>query len=164
MIIDQKRAHRRILFEQFLSSINTETTCVQHEVFPATIELSAMDFITITEQLDDMLKLGFDIRIFGKNTIAVYGLPECFSNEDTEKTIRSIIDDLNNDTADIHRKTKERLALAMAKTASIGNKSLTADEMNNLVGKLLSCNNPNICPEGKITLTIITLDEIKTRF
>ena len=164
MLIDQKRAHRRVLYEQFLDSITTETNCIQHEVFPTTIELSAMDFLTISEQLDDMFKLGFDIRIFGKTTIAVYGLPECLANEDTEKTVRALIDDLKDDTADIRTKTKERLALALAKTAAIGNKTLTANEMNNLVGKLLSCNNPNICPEGKLTLTIITLDEIKTRF
>jgi len=164
MLIDQKRAHRRILFEQFLNNINAETNCVQREVFPTTIELSAMDFITLTEQLDYMIKLGFDIRIFGKNTIAVYGLPECFGGEDTEKTVRTILDDLKDDTADIRRKTKERLALALAKAAAIGNKILTSDEMNSLVGKLLSCNNPNICPEGKLTLTIISLDEIKTRF
>ena len=164
MLIDQKRAHRRVLFEQFLNNITAETNCIQREVFPTTIELSAMDFLTITEQLDDMLKLGFDIRIFGKNTIAVYGLPECFENEDTETTVRTIIDDLKDDTADIRQKTKERLAFALAKNAAIGNKILTADEMNSLAGKLLSCNNPNICPEGKIALTIITLDEIKTRF
>ena len=164
MIIDQKRAHRRILFEQFLNNMNAETNCIQREVFPTTIELSAMDFITLTEQLDDMLKLGFDIRIFGKNTVAVYGLPECFESEDTEKTVRAIIDDLKDDTADIRRKTKERLALALAKTAAIGNKILTAAEMSIFTGKLLSCSSPNICPEGKLTLTIITLDEIKTRF
>ena len=164
MIIDQKRAHRRILFEQFLNNMNAETNCIQREVFPTTIELSAMDFITLTEQLDDMLKLGFDIRIFGKNTVAVHGLPECFESEDTEKTVRAIIDDLKDDTADIRRKTKERLALALAKTAAIGNKILTASEMSIFTGKLLSCSSPNICPEGKLTLTIITLDEIKTRF
>lgn len=164
MIIDQKRAHRRILFEQFLNGMNAGSNCAQREVFPTTIELSAMDFITISEQLDDMLKLGFDIRIFGKNTVAVYGLPECFEGDSPEKTVRAIIDDLKDDTADIRNKTKERLALAMAKAAAVGNKLLTVDEMNSIAGKLLACNNPNICPEGKLALTIITLDEIKTRF
>ncbi|MDR2652412.1 MAG: DNA mismatch repair endonuclease MutL [Prevotellaceae bacterium] len=164
MIIDQKRAHQRILFEQFLNGLESTNNCVQQEVFPQTIELSAMDFIIISEHIDNLYKLGFDIRIFGKNTVVVYGLPADIENAESENIVRAIIDDLKDETRSFEKKNKERLALTLAKISAIGNKTLTAEEMNNIVGKLLSCNNPNICPEGKPTLTIITLDEIKTRF
>ncbi|MDR3286632.1 MAG: DNA mismatch repair endonuclease MutL [Prevotellaceae bacterium] len=164
MIIDQKRAHQRILFEQFLNDFESANECIQQEIFPKTIELSAMDFVTISERIDDLYKIGFDIRIFGKNTVVVNGLPANTGNDEAETIVHAIIDDLKDETSNIEKKSKERLAAALAKASAIGNKTLSADEMNNFVGKLLSCNRPNICPEGKPTLTIITFDEIKTRF
>ncbi|MDR2125903.1 MAG: DNA mismatch repair endonuclease MutL [Prevotellaceae bacterium] len=165
MIIDQKRAHQRILFEQFLINLeSSDNNIVQQEIFPQTIELSAMDFIIISEHIDNLHKLGFDIRIFGKNTIAVYGLPPNAENTDAENIVHAIIDDLKDETGNFEKKSKERLALALAKVAAIGNKILNAEEMNDIAGKLLACSNPNICPEGKPALTIITLDEIQTRF
>ncbi|MDR1984667.1 MAG: DNA mismatch repair endonuclease MutL [Prevotellaceae bacterium] len=164
MIIDQKRAHRRILFEQFLNSTESENDYAQQEVFPKTIELSAMDFVAISERIDDLYKLGFDIRIFGKNTVVVYGLPTSIENIDPENIVKMIIDDLKEETSNIEKKSKERLALTLAKISAIGNKTLNAEEMNDIVGKLLSCKNPNICPEGKPALITITFEEIKTRF
>jgi DNA mismatch repair protein MutL len=164
MIIDQKRAHQRILFEQFLSGFEATNNYAQQEIFPQTIELSAMDFIIISEHIDNLAKSGFDVRIFGKNTVAVYGLPVNIENAGAENIIHAIIDDLKDETANFEKKSKERLALALAKISAIGNKILTAEEMNDIVGKLLACSNPNICPEGKPALTIITFDEIKTRF
>ncbi|MDR1348663.1 MAG: DNA mismatch repair endonuclease MutL [Prevotellaceae bacterium] len=163
MIIDQKRAHRRILFEQYLNSFESATDHVQQKVFPDTIELSAMDFIIISEHIDNLYRLGFDIRIFGKNTVVVHGLPAGIENTDVKNTVHSIIDDLKEETVCFEKKSKERLALTLAKISAIGNKTLSAEEMNSIVGKLLVCNNPNICPEGKPALTIISFDEIKTR-
>ncbi|MDR1552992.1 MAG: DNA mismatch repair endonuclease MutL [Prevotellaceae bacterium] len=164
MIIDQKRAHQRILFEQFLNGLESANSCVQQEVFPQTIELSAMDFIIISEHIDNLYKLGFDIRIFGKNTVVVYGLPADIENAKSEDIVRAIIDDLKDETRNFEKKSKERLALTLSKISATGNKILSVEEMNSIVGKLLSCNNPNICPEGRPTLTIISFDEIKTRF
>ncbi|MDR2064647.1 MAG: DNA mismatch repair endonuclease MutL [Prevotellaceae bacterium] len=164
MIIDQKRAHQRILFEQFLSGLEATSNYAQQEIFPQTIELSAMDFIVISEHIDNLAKLGFDIRIFGKNTVVVYGLPANIENAEAENIVHSIIDDLKDETGNFEKKSKERLALSLAKVSATGNKILTAEEMNDIVGKLLACGNPNICPEGKPALTIITFDEIKTRF
>jgi DNA mismatch repair protein MutL len=164
MIIDQKRAHRRILFEQFMNNFESTGNYTQQKVFPETIELGAMDFIIISEHISNLYKLGFDIRIFGKNTVVVHGLPANIENIEPEKIVHAIIDDLKDETSNIVKKSKERLVLSLAKVLAIGNKTLNSDEMNNLVGKLLSCSNPNICPEGKPTLTIITFDEIRTRF
>ncbi|MDR2292220.1 MAG: DNA mismatch repair endonuclease MutL [Prevotellaceae bacterium] len=164
MIIDQKRAHQRILFEQFLNRLEATNNYVQQEVFPQTIELNAMEFEIISEHIDNLSKSGFDIRIFGKNTVVVYGLPANIENVEVENIVHAIIDDLKDDTGNFEKKSKERLALTLAKVSAIGNKILTAEEMNDIVGKLLACSNPNICPEGKPALTIITLDEIKTRF
>ena len=163
MIIDQKRAHQRILFEQFLNDFESTNECIQQEVFPKTIELSATDFAVISERLDDLFKLGFDIRSLGKDTIVVYGLPAGIEKSEPENIVQNIIDDLKDENLIIEKKSKERLALALAKASAIKNQILNVEEMNNLVGKLLSCNNPNISPEGKPTLTILTFDEIKTR-
>ncbi|MDR0420539.1 MAG: DNA mismatch repair endonuclease MutL [Prevotellaceae bacterium] len=163
MIIDQKRAHRRILFEQYLNEFESANDYTQQKVFPSTIELSAMDFIIISEHIDNLYKLGFDIRIFGKNTIVVHGLPTNIENVDAESIVRSLIDDLKEEPVCFEKKSKERLALALAKISATGNKTLNAEEMNSMVGKLLACGNPNICPEGKPTLMVITFDEIKTR-
>jgi DNA mismatch repair protein MutL len=164
MIIDQKRAHQRILFEQFLNGLESTNNCVQQEIFPQTVELNAMDFAIISEYIDNLTKSGFDIRIFGKNTVVVYGLPANIENVDIENIVHAIIDDLKDDTCNFEKKSKERLALALAKVSATGNRILTAEEMNDIAGKLLACSNPNICPEGKPALTIITFDEIKTRF
>ena len=69
MVIDQKRAHERILYEHYLYSLRNELGNVQKELYPQTIEVESSDYVLIEKILDDLNRLGFDIRKRGDNTL-----------------------------------------------------------------------------------------------
>src|SRR5665811_2315874 len=75
MVIDQKRAHERILFEKFMEVLKSESVASQQQLFPQTIELNPADSALLLSILPDLMSLGFDIREFGKNTFIISGTP-----------------------------------------------------------------------------------------
>jgi DNA mismatch repair protein MutL len=75
MVIDQKRAHERILFEKFMEVLKSDSVASQQQLFPQTIELNPADAELLKSILPDLMSLGFDIRNFGKNTFIINGTP-----------------------------------------------------------------------------------------
>ncbi|MDR1055724.1 MAG: DNA mismatch repair endonuclease MutL [Prevotellaceae bacterium] len=163
MVIEQNRAHQRILFEKFMNRIGKQSLTPQHKLYPQTIDLSPSDFILIDSILDDLLLLGFDIRSAGDNCITVYAFPIELSANSIEYTINGILNGLK-EHGGINIDTRKYVAVLMAKTAAIGvNRVLNEQEMQHLVDSLFACTQPDISPEGKSTLTIIGMDELDKR-
>src|SRR5690606_36544509 len=75
MLIDQQAAHERILFERFLQQLENHQGASQQSLFPQTVELNSADFALISDLLPDIHALGFQIRVFGKRTFVVEGIP-----------------------------------------------------------------------------------------
>lgn len=69
MLIDQKRAHERILFEKYMTTLNTQKVTGQKSLFPEILELSAGDFMLVGEILADLEYLGFELNVFGKTVM-----------------------------------------------------------------------------------------------
>ena len=81
-MIDQHAAHERILYEKFKSR---ELTGVQNMLVPATLELGAGDFAVLSGNLDELKEFGFDIEVFGKNSIIVRGVPAALISKNTDQ-------------------------------------------------------------------------------
>ncbi len=165
MIIDQKYAHERILYEQYLNSLSSGQNIAQKELFPQAIELNAGDYNLLMESQEDLSLLGIELSSLGQNTVALNSLPTNIKVSDPIRLIEDILTSLkenqNLPMADSHHK----LASSMAKAAAIGYvRSLSKIEMQDLVDKLFACKHPNLSPGGKIVLTIISLDELEKRF
>ncbi len=164
MIVNQKRAHERILFEKYIRSFANNKAVAQQSLYPETITLDPADYAILTEIQDDLHTTGFDIGNLGNNTIVINGCPSDIDNPDPKALIERLMEEYKNTLGDIKIPAKERLARSMARAAAIHyGKKLQPEEMNSLVDELFACENPNYSPSGKPIITIIDMDELDSK-
>ena len=165
MIIDQKRAHERILFEKFMQTLSDESTISQKTLFPKTIELDAKDHALLMSINKDLKILGFDIDDFGGNSVIVNGMPADSINQEPEQILDIFLNEYNTSEVDAKTQAKELIAKSLSKASAISsNQKLGNEEMREVVDMLFACQNPNFSPFGKLIVSIIKTDEIEKRF
>ena len=162
MIIDQKRAHERILYEEHLNSLENEFFAGQQTLFPETIELNHADYVTFLGIIDSVNHLGFDIRDLGNNAIIVNGIPATVKNAALKDIIEEMLETYKSCEGNLELEAKEKIARAVARASAIPyGKVLEQEEMRNLVDQLFACSNPNYSPSGKQIIGIINSEEIE---
>ncbi len=165
MVIDQKRAHERILYEKFMEVLKTNSIASQQELFPQKIELDAADTILLKSILGDLLAMGFDIREFGNNTFVVNGTPGLLDVSSPQMIVEKLLEEYKNSPQDAHAKVREQVANSLAKASALDyGTELKREEADQLIDKLFACETPNYSPEGRKVLTIIPLEEIEKLF
>lgn len=165
MLIDQHRAHTRVLFEQYLQTIKQQKGISQQLLFPELIDLSGEDSLILEELKEDLHFLGFDIDSFGKNTYRINGIPANFDGLDCKEVIEEMIASNKSNTISGKDIIHEKIAKTLAKATAIGyGKPLAQEEISNLINRLFACENHNYSPDGKIIINILSEDEIESRF
>ncbi len=165
MMIDQKRAHERVLFERFLDSLSNNRAVSQSDMFPVSLDLNPSDIFIIKEIGKDLELLGFSIDHSGKNQITLKGCPSGSSSSDPLETLEILLEDYKKSEADPSVGAKEKVAAAMAVASAIPyGKILDQSEMADLFDTLFACQSPNYSPKGKTVISIIPLEEIDKRF
>jgi len=165
MVIDQRRAHERVLFENFLLNLSMGPATAQQELFPRTIEIGSGDWTLLDQIKDDLTLLGVEISFLGQSTISISALPAHLKIPNPEQFLLELIghfkENMGNQAADAH----EKLSMSMAKASAIPyGRQLEPIEMQDLVDKLFACRQPNLSPDGKPIVSILMNDEIEKRF
>lgn len=164
VIIDQHVAHERILYENAIRAMAEQPWRAQQLLFPEIIELSVTDFSLLLEVLPFLEKIGFSLREFGKNTIALEAVPAGMTWGHESTIIKDILDHYQEyGTKDAS--IQHRVAASYSCKAAIksGDK-LTQEEMRNLVDNLFATKNPYFCPHGRPIIVNLTLKELDKRF
>jgi DNA mismatch repair protein MutL len=165
VLIDQQRAHERILYEKFISSLENQVNFSQQELFPIQIEFSSSNFVLLKEIWEEVKVIGFDISEFGKNTISINGVPADIKETDYQKLFENIIEQFKNNKDQLNLDTKESVARSMARNMSIKKgKQLSEREIIQLTDELFACAQPEYLPNGKRTFITVTLSEIEKQF
>lgn len=165
MLIDQKRAHERVLYERFMECLSNNHSVSQSDMFPVTVELNPSDYFIIREIEGDLELLGFTIQHSEKNTITINGRPSGSDSSDPREMLEILIEEYKSTQADPSAGAKEKVAAAMAGASAITyGKALTQSEMGDLFDTLFACKSPNYSPKGKPVVSIITIEEIDRRF
>ena len=164
ILIDQQAAHERILYEQFLQKIDTNTKSAQQSLFPETIDLSAAQAEMLKSVLPYLNSTGWEIEDFGGNTFIIRCLPEEYEKQGTLKEdLLSLVENVT-DEKDVGEE-KKTIAKRMAKRMSVNKYAkLSMEEMRSLVNKLFACEHPYLSPSNKSVITTFTLEEILQRF
>lgn len=165
MLIDQKRAHERILFEQFLDCLNNDQSVSQVDLFPVTHEMNPSDMFILKEIEGELASLGFRFQYPDNKSVTITGRPSGNEDSDPKEMLEILLEDYKNSQADPSTGEKEKVAAAMACAAAIPyGKRLSQDEMENLFDTLFACKSPNYSPKGKVVISIFALEEIDKRF
>lgn len=164
MIIDQKRAHERILFEKMLENTGS-LSASQTELFPVKISLNPADFFVIKEIEEDLLKIGIKFRLSGPGKIILTGLPAGLNITDPGSLLEKFLEEYKGSSSDLSTGVKNKVAAAMAAASSIPyGRVLFKNEMEDLFDALFACSSPNYSPGGKPVLHIFTIDDIEQKF
>jgi DNA mismatch repair protein MutL len=164
MVIDQRRAHQRILFEQFMVTLTNEEGYCQQLLFPQTIEMNHADAALFETMIPDLNSIGFDIREFGPGTYIINGIPGFIDDSNAKNIIETAFAQYKESAGNIKDETKEKLATSLAIASSIGyGQQLTQEEAGSLIDSLFACHTPNYSPSGKLIIEIIKLEEIEKR-
>lgn len=151
LVIDQQRAHERILYEHYVSSRAQQVQAAsQQMLFPVTIELTPNDFALTSTLMPHFRQLGFDIEPFGKNTVVVQGTPAELGEFNTQEMIEGILETYKLNTFDTRLDPFENMCISMAKNAGIKyGKVLQDEEISLMLQHLFLCENPMYSPSGK---------------
>ena len=168
MIIDQKRAHERILFEKFMKSIRSGSFIAQQQLYPVNLELKSTDYILVKELSKELSGFGFDIRDFGPNSILISGCPVDAGHADPAGIIKSLLDEYKSTGSAgsaFNESPREKIARNLARSSAIHyGKSLNREEMQEIVDRLFACELPNYSPDGKPVVAIFSNEDIEKKF
>jgi DNA mismatch repair protein MutL len=165
MLIDQKRAHERVLYERFLECLSNNRSISQIDMFPVSAELNPADYFILKEIEGELELLGFSIEHTGKNNITIKGRPADSDSSDPLEMLEILLQDYKNSQADPSSGAKEKIAAGMACASAIQyGKVLSHGEMEDLFDTLFACQAPNYSPKGKPVISILTLEDIDKRF
>ncbi len=165
MLIDQKRAHERILFEKYMELLNDKRPSSQAEMFPVTVNLNPSDLFVFKEIEDELRLLGFRIQHDGGTELVITGLPADGSVTDPAGVIELLLESYKSTQNDPSAAATEKIAAAMAGASAIPyGKVLSQKEMEDLFDTLFGCSSPNYSPTGKLVISIVNLEEIDKRF
>ena len=165
MMIDQRRAHERVLYEKYLTSLGDGPKPAQVSLFPVEAELNPGDMVIIEEIGDQLRMLGFEIKAGKNGRVTITGHPAASRNANPLSMLETIIAEYKHSMGDPAIGARERIALSMARASAIQyGTPLTHTEMEELFDMLFACALPNYSPSGKTVMNIITLEELDRRF
>lgn len=165
MLIDQHRAHTRILFDQFIKEIQQKKGISQRTLFPERIELSPSEASMIPYLIDDLEAVGFDLSFLGNNSYAINGIPSEITNVDAVQLIHNIIHKSIETGSDVKEEIQETLAISMAYAAAIPyGQKLTDEEMSKIVDQLFTSTAHKHTPDGKTIIAMLDDNNIDRMF
>lgn len=165
MVVDQHRAHERVLYEQYLNMVESGTMATQRLIFPESVDLTVGQSVMLESILDQIQTMGFDISPLGGNSWAINGQPAALDKANPRETLLAIIDDFSTTGIDPSQDQYSRVAQSMARAAAIRpGQVLTHEEMERLLSDLLKLSTPNYTPDGRTVISIIPIADIARRF
>jgi len=165
LIIDQERAHTRILYETYIQNFAKGKGMTQQLLFPETIDFTSADAELINELQTEVKQLGFDFEKMGKSSFVVSGVPVELKEPNIKKIIEGLLEQFKMNESELKLKKHENLAISMARSASVrSGKKLSYEEMKALVDELFSCEMPYSLPNGKPTIITLNLEDLNQQF
>lgn len=165
LIIDQHRAHVRILFELYLSQFQNKKGFAQQVLFPEILVLDADNLLFFNQISDDLNRVGFEFEKADNNSFRVTAIPSQLGSASVIELLCEMIEAVKQTHQNPVSSFHEMLSLKLAEiTALKTGQILSSEEMNNLINKLFICSNPNFTPDGKIILSVISNEEIQSKF
>ncbi len=165
LVIDQHRAHQRILYEDFLKNMTIKEAVSQQLLFPLQLHFSVQDIEIINQLKEDLEHTGFIFSSVNKESVEIIGVPVSVPESEVSIILEQLISDVENEVPDAHFSATDLLAKSMAKSLAIKTgQALQKDEQEHLVNRLFACKEPNVSPTNRATFITMSVDELDKKF
>ncbi|NRD20518.1 DNA mismatch repair endonuclease MutL [Winogradskyella eckloniae] len=165
LIIDQNRAHQRILYENFLKHITIQEATSQQLLFPLQLHFTPNEVKIIEDLKANLEHTGFVFSELNKKEVKITGVPVGVPESEVSIILEQLISDVENDVPDTNFSTSDLLAKSMAKSLAIKNgQSLNSTEQEHMVNSLFACKEPNVSPTNRPTFITMAVDDIEKKF
>lgn len=165
MIIDQHRAHVKVLFEKFLKQISGRSSISQRIMFPEMLHLSGPQHLMLESIQEDLENVGFDLSNLGGGDWSINGVPAGVDGIDIKDLLLQVVDSVAEGGKTASTRINEHIASVIAEKAAIPyGRSLTHQEMDALIGDLMQLDTPNYTQDGKTVINIMTIENINKMF
>ena len=164
LIVDQHAAHERIMYERALTAFKNAKPVSQKLLFPIMVELSIDDFHVFSEMKTFLEKIGFMVKEFGKQTVAIEGVPANIKIKNYDRLMQNMIDDFKRG-----KRNKLEIRDNIAKTFACHTSVRAGDGLNDteiqaLMDQLFAAETPYFCPHGRPVMSKISIEEMDKRF
>jgi DNA mismatch repair protein MutL len=165
MIIDQHAAHERVLYERTVERFNDHRAKSQQLLFPHTLEMPPSDAQLVRQLLPLLEDLGFTLKIFGKTTIIIDGVPIDVRPGEEKTILGGVLDLYKEDEGRVTLEPRERLAKSFSCRAAIkAGDPLRQEEIRSLLDQLFATELPFVCPHGRPVIVKLSMAELDRRF
>ena len=168
LIIDQHSAHERVLFERLMDAYGRGGETTQRLLFPLTIRLTPEELAQVEEVQSLLLRAGFEVEAFGRDTVIVQGVPNPHPWFDAERCFREMVEELTQGTSDLMRSARnqhERIAMTFAcKSAIKAGQKMSENEMHELFDALFATELPHHDVHGRPTIVRLSSTELERKF
>ena len=161
MLIDQRAAYERILYEKYYNNLKNKSSFTQQLLFPKTLDLHPSDFQLVMEIQGEIKALGFSFEEFGQNTIKITGVPPEVQEENEKEIFEGLVQQFKTNQSDLQLDSVENVARSFSKKSSakyIG--ELSKIEINLLIHQLFETAVPAYTPNGEPIMTILSLERL----
>ncbi len=165
MIIDQHRAHMRVLYDRYTEMCQRGEVPSQRLIFPETMSLTTTQSIVASSVKEMLNSMGFEIRSVGEDGWEIDAVPAILSNVSPVTSLVNILDAVSEADDDVQQSQWHQIVASLARAGAIKYGTvLSAQEMEHLVGDLLRLSSPDYTPDGKAIIQLLDIDSIQSLF
>lgn len=165
VIVDQNRAHQRILYEQFLLNMTVQHASSQQLLFPINLFYSTTEMELIAELQQSLVNTGFVFEESNPDHIVISGIPVNSTESEVSMVLEQLLSDLHNGIPENSFSQNDTIAKSMAKSLAVKTGAyLTEKEQENLVNGLFACKDPNVSPFQKPTFITMRVEDLDKKF
>ncbi|WP_027125518.1 DNA mismatch repair endonuclease MutL [Gelidibacter mesophilus] len=165
LMIDQHRAHQRVLYEGLLRSMTVKEAVSQQLLFPLQLHFTGAELTILKQLKDDLEATGFVFSTIDEEQVEITGLPINVPDSEVSMILEQLISDVEQEVPDSHFSATDLLAKSMAKSLAIkAGQSLSNLEQEHLVNSLFACKEPSVSPTNRATFITMSSDEVDRKF
>ncbi|HEY9184715.1 MAG TPA: DNA mismatch repair endonuclease MutL [Salegentibacter sp.] len=165
LVIDQHRAHTRILYEELLKNITVSAAVSQQLLFPLRLQFSSHEMEMLGEIKESLEQTGFVFSSLERDSVEISGIPTLISESEVEMLLEQLFSDLENEVPNNGFSQTDLLARSLAKGMAVKSGMLLNNtEQQHIVNRLFACKEPSLSPSNRSVFITLTVDELDKKF
>ena len=163
LIIDQQRAHQRVLYEKFLIGVTKRNLLSQQLIFPKEIELSQQQMALFGELEENLNAMGFAVKL-KKQKLIITGIPAVCDDKQLGKLFEEILSAINSDHQTESFSQADYMAKMLSKSLSIqSNTVLSTQEQQALLDDFFACKDTLTSPFNRRIFITLDKEELENK-